>query len=326
MSLKIIKKGLLDTVQDGGRYGFQHLGINPGGAMDRFSAALSNALLGKPLQAPVIEMHYPAPQLLFQKKTVFCLAGADFGATIDGEEIGLQQPVAVNAGTVLLFSEKRRGARCYLAVLAHWELEPWLNSYSTHLKAVAGGYKGKRLENGDEIPVGETRFRTTKNVTPLPWKYPAENIAQTEVAFLPGPEWSWLSKEAQTLFLDHPFQLSPSSDRMGFRLEGPPLEQEKKEQLLSSAVRFGTVQLLPNGQQILLMADHQTTGGYPRIANVISAHLPKLAQCEAGDLIRFRPTTLEAAEETGMAQQKRLAHLQITCNLKCQNWLNAHRY
>jgi antagonist of KipI len=135
-----------------------------------------------------------------------------------------------------------------------------------------------------------------------------------------------MTTKSQTLFLNNRFTITPASDRMGYRLQGVVLEQEQLEQLVSSAVTFGTVQLLPDGQLIVLMADHQTTGGYPRIASVISAHLPRLAQMLPGEDISFALTTPEEAEATYRTQQKSLADLQNTCKLKMQNWLHAHRY
>lgn len=326
MSLKIIKAGLLDTVQDLGRYGYQHQGINPGGAMDRFSAQLANALLGKELNAPVIEMHYPAPQIQFQKKTVICLTGADFKPMINGKEISLHQPISVGANTVLAFKEKLRGARCYLSILPALTIEHWLHSSSTNLKAAAGGYKGRALQKGDEIEFTQVAFTLEKEVVSLPWKYRADENTTNEIKFIPGPEWNWLNTKNQTHFLNNAFIITPSSDRMGYRLGGESLEQALKEQLISSAVNFGTVQLLPNGQLIVLMADHQTTGGYPRIATVLSAYLPKLAQMSAGEELKFVMTNIEAAEEKWMAQQKLVTHLQNTCKLKLQNWLDANRY
>ena len=324
MSLKIIKAGLLDTVQDNGRYGYQHLGINPGGSMDRFSAQLANALLGKNVNAPVLEIHFPGPQVQFQRKTVICLTGADFRPMINGEKIALHQPIAVEATTILSFSKKIRGARCYLAVLSDFSIEPWLNSFSTNLKAAAGGYNGRQLRKEDEIKYPAVAFMLAKEAVPLPWKYKAEEDSVNEVEFILGPEWNWLTTKGQTLFLNNTFRITPASDRMGYRLQGDCLEQAQTSHLLSSAVNFGTVQLLPNGQLIVLMADHQTTGGYPRIANVIRAHLPRLAQMTAGAEIRFVMTTVEAAEAKWMAQQKLLEHLQNTCNLKLQNWLPHH--
>jgi antagonist of KipI len=324
MSLTISKAGLLDTVQDGGRYGFQQQGINPGGAMDRFSASLANALLGNELAAPVIEMHFPASQLIFQQPTILCLAGADFNPMINGKEIALYQPIAVGEGAVLSFAKRRNGARCYMALAAPLQIAPWLNSYSTNLKAAAGGYQGKRLQKGDTIKYKAVFFSIANAMTALPWQYRPSSERPTAIEVLPGPEWNWITPESQTAFLANRFLITPSSDRMGYRLQGEQLVQEKREQLVSSAVSFGTVQLLPNGQLILLMADHQTTGGYPRMATVSRVHLPVLAQMAAGETFRFSLTTVGAAEESWIAQQKRLQHLQNTCKLKLQNWLNAH--
>lgn len=324
MSLKITRAGLLDTVQDGGRYGFQHLGINPGGAMDRFAAALANALLGKAADAPVLELHFPAAEILFQQKAIFCLAGADFTPCVNGIEIRRNQPVAVDQNTVLSFRKHCSGARCYLAVLNDLQIAPWLNSYSTNLKAGAGGFEGRALQRGDEISLAAIDFHLTEDHLLLPWRYKEEQKESGSISVIPGPEWDWLSANSQQDFLQQPFTITPASDRMGYRLQGEELEQQQQEELVSSGVTFGTVQLLPSGQLVVLMADHQTTGGYPRIAQVISAHLPKLAQMGAGERFHYSLTGSAAAEEKWMAQQKSLLTLQNTCKLKIENWRYAH--
>lgn len=326
MHLKITKAGLLDSVQDLGRYGYQHQGVNPGGAMDRFAASLANALLGKELQAPVLEMHFPAAQILFDEAAVVCLTGADFLPCINGESIPLHQPIAVKKNSLLSFKEKLHGARCYLSLLNELKAEPWLNSFSSNLKAGAGGYKGRSLQKGDELSFASIVFKTeggrdVSNSVHLPWRYNTTMELTNEIEFIPGPEWDWLTTNSQRDFLNSSFSISPASDRMGYHLQGETLEQQTEVQLVSSPVNFGTVQLLPNGQLIVLMADHQTTGGYPRIANVISAHLPKLAQRNAGENIKFSMTTVEAAAEKLVAQQKYLQQLQNTCKLKIENWL-----
>lgn len=321
MSLKIIKAGLLDTVQDLGRWGHQHLGINPGGAMDRFSAGLANALLGKELASAVLELHFPAAEILFQKATVICMSGADFSPQVNGEDIALNQPFLLKENSLLRFRQRKSGVRCYLAVLAAWQLEPWLHSFSTNLKAGAGGCKGRSLGAGDEIAYAAMNIPKEKTGRRLPWQYPLPPALNKEVAFTAGPEWDWLGTRSQTVFLNHAYRVTPASDRMGYRLQGESLEQEKPGQLLSSGVNFGTVQLLPNGQTIVLMADHQTTGGYPRIATVISTDLPALAQLTAGEEFRFALTTVDAAEKKYIRQQERLHDLQNTCKLKIENWL-----
>ncbi len=327
MSLKIIRQGVLDTVQDLGRYGYQYLGINTNGVMDQFSAQLSNALLGKILSAPVIEIHFPASQFLFEKETIICITGADFLPFINDQSIPLDHPVAVSKGAILKFDKLRTGARCYLSFLNDFDMCKWLNSYSTNLKAVAGGWQGRALQKNDIIPfkmdVNVSKLLQHKDFVVLPWK--ANDVVDTrnEIEFIIGSEWNWLTKEAQVLLRGQWFQITNEADRMGYQLAGQNLETQNGEQLVSSAVSFGTVQLLPGGQLIILMADHQTAGGYPRIAHVISAHLPILAQKKPNDVIRFKMTCLEEAEKKLLNQKKHLNQLQIACKFIMEEFLNA---
>lgn len=163
-----------------------------------------------------------------------------------------------------------------------------------------------------------------KDFVVLPWK--ANDVVDTrnEIEFIIGSEWNWLTKEAQVLFQGQWFQITNEADRMGYQLAGQNLETQNGAQLVSSAVSFGTVQLLPGGQLIILMADHQTAGGYPRIAHVISAHLPILAQKKPNDVIRFKLTSLEEAEKKLLNQKKYLNQLQIACKFRMEEFLNAH--
>lgn len=325
MSLQIIKAGLFDTVQDTGRYGHQHLGINPGGAMDRFSALLANALLGKEFSDPVVELHFPAAQLLFQKACVLCLTGADFSPTANDQSLPLGQPVLVQRGTLLRFAQPKRGARCYLALLNKLKVDRWLGSYATNTKAAAGGFCGRRLQANDELNFEALALpQSASPFERLPWRYKGAGDEDKPVDFIPGNEWHWLSAKSQIEFVNTSFVVTQTADRMGYRLQGEALVQKTKEQLISSAVNFGTVQLLPNGQPLVLMADHQTTGGYPRIGHVISAHLPRLAQKRPGESIRFAATTVEDAEEKLMTQVDVLKRLQSTCKQKIKTWLYAH--
>lgn len=326
MSLRIIKNGILDTVQDTGRWGLQHLGINPGGAMDVFSAQLSNALLGKDLDAAVIEFHFPSSQILFEKETVICIGGADFSPSVNNQPVPLHQPIAVSKKTVLKFNRLHSGARCYLAVLNEMRVNKWMNSYSTNVKAAAGGLEGRALLKNDVILFqngsGVTKLLHEKDLLVLPWKAQYTVEPKNEIEFLIGSEWYWLNKESQETFREHWFQITNEADRMGYRLSGQKLYVKNDDQLISSAANFGTVQLLPSGQLIILMADHQTTGGYPRIAHIQSAHLPVLAQKKPNDAIRFKMTTLEEAEKKLLAQKKYLHELQIACKFRMQETLS----
>ena len=326
MSLKIIKAGILDTIQDMGRNGYRHLGINPSGCMDVFSAQLSNALLGKKLESPVIEMHFPASSFLFQQATIACIAGADFSANINDQPVPLHQPFLVKENSLLEFSGLIKGAHCYLSVLQDLQVEEWLQSASTNLKAAAGGFKGRRLWKDDcisykkNIDIPAILIKESLNM--LHWKASSLQI-EKDINCIEGNEWDWLTPAAQINFQNSVFSISNLSDRMGYRLYGEELATLRTEQLISSAVNFGTIQLLANGQMIVLMADHQTTGGYPRVAHVNSTSLPSLAQLRPNDEIRFSFISVQQAENDLIQQQKYLEQLQIACKLKIESLLHA---
>lgn len=321
MSLRITRAGLLDTVQDGGRRGCAHLGIGPGGAMDPYSAALANTLLGREPADAVLELHFPAAQIVFEKATVIALTGADLSPHINDRPVPMDHPVAVPAGALLRFEQRTGGARTYLSVIGGLAIKPWLGSYSTNLKAACGGFEGRALHVNDVIHYREDyHLPNITEVAVLPWKALHVVDERKDIGFLMGPEWNWMSEASRQAFEAGRFRITPASDRMGYRLDGPALKTVHTEQLVSSGVCAGTIQLLPDGQLILLMADHQTTGGYPRIAQVISAHLPLLAQKSPSDTIHLKLTQLEAAQEKIIAQKKYLQQLQIACKLKIDEW------
>ena len=325
MSLQIIKAGLLDTIQDQGRYGYQHLGINPGGAMDRYSAQLANALLGKGFNSPVIEIHFPAPIVLFQTETIICITGADFTPAINNKKIPVNHPIAINKNTELHFEKKISGARCYLAMLHDVDLHEWLNSYSTNLIAAAGGFKGRALQKGDSLKFKNNfdckYLAEGKDLVLLPWTIESFS-SKKEIRFIKGNEWNWLTDEAMKMFAKSNYKILNNSNRMGYRLQGNALKVKEEVQLISSGVTFGTMQLLPDGQLIVLMADHQTTGGYPRIGHVISADLPLLAQCNPGDEIKFSSAEIAVAEQEFIQQQRNLQQIQTASKFKIEKLLN----
>lgn len=325
MSLKIFKAGILDTVQDMGRYGYQYLGINPGGVMDKFSAQIANMLVGNAINEAVIELHFPSSIFIFQEPALIALSGADFLASINGEKIPAHHPILVNNNSILQFHKVIKGARVYLAVGGGFEIEKWINSASTHLKAKAGGYKGRNLLKEDELilcrPL-ESRLLKEKEFIILPWQADTRwNNDGEEVLVVPGNEWERLTHESKENFFMTAFVITQQSDRMGYRLNSLPMHSISNEEIISSAVGFGTVQLLPDGRMIILMADHQTTGGYPRIAHVITAHLSKLAQLMPGEKISLEMTTPETAEELMIQQQQHLHQLQNACTFRLKEFL-----
>jgi antagonist of KipI len=321
MAFSIIKPGLLDTIQDMGRIGFGNWGVSPGGAMDSYAAQVANLLVGNDKGEAVIEIHFPGPQILFEQNTLIAITGADFSPRINDQPIPRWQPVVVRKNTVLHFPSLVQGSRCYLSVHGGYCLKKWLNSYSTHLKAGAGGWGGMPLKKGDELPFNENTIyfagllKEESNIEVLPWRVNTDKIYQYphEIGFIPGHEWTLLSAACREAFLENCYLVHPSSDRMGYQLKGNPLALEQPIELVSSAVSFGTVQLLPDGQPIVLMADHQTTGGYPRIAHVVTGHLPKLAQLRPSDSIQFQLMDMSTAEQLLVARQKELHILQRSC-------------
>lgn len=286
--MEVIKAGILDSFQDSGRQGFAHLGVGIGGCMDPIAGRVANLLVGNPETFVVLEMHFPAPVLQFPEGAYIALSGADFGAMANNVELPINRRVMLPAGTRLHFTRKIWGQRCYLAVKGGWKLTSVLGSFSTHLKASFGGWKGRALQKGDTIPIGLSNQVHSINAEIAKWfVYPDFLYNAGSIRVMPGPEWDWLEYSTQKKLLNEPFTITNQSDRMGYHLKGIALERSEKRELLSSGVLPGSIQLLPNGNPLLLMADCQTTGGYPRILQVAKVDLPKLAQMGAGESFSF---------------------------------------
>ena len=312
MSLLIKKQGLLATIQDCGRNGFRRFGINPNGAMDQTAVRLINILLGNNETEAVIEMHFPAPEILFEEETMFALGGANFGAKLNDESIENWKIHFAGSGSILKFPEKILGNRSYLAVKGGLKIENWLASASTNLTANIGGHNGRKLQTGDKIFLNQKpktknqkpNIKISNNLIPFYSRFPTVRIIE-------GAEFENLTAFSEQQFLSETFTISKDSNRMGFRLDGKPLFLLNKTELVSSAVDFGTIQLLPDGQMIVLMADHQTTGGYPRLGNVISIDLPLVAQLGANDKVGFHLVSIEEAENLLLDFEKDLCFLRI---------------
>lgn len=321
--IQVLQQGIMDSVQDTGRYGYQHLGINPGGAMDRAALAVANSLVGNELGEAAIELHFPASAFLFEENVLIALSGADFGAMINERPVSINKPFFITSQTVLRFTRPVWGARCYMAIQGGLELPHWLDSHSTHLKAGAGGLEGRVLQKYDRLSFRRNTIQL-KTEMPLPWTadvrelYTPGNVIRVTT----GSGWELLDKAGQASF-GGDFHLTEQSDRMGFRLQGSPIHTIPYEEMLSAGISRGTVQLLPNGQLIILVADHQTTGGYPRIAHVIAADQPTLAQFSPRHHFSFHVIDPEIARELLWQQEQRLLFLQNACKLRLEEWLHS---
>ena len=315
--IQVVQQGLLDTIQDAGRYGYQHLGINPGGVMDRIALSIANSLVGNEATEAVIEMHFPASAFVFEADALIALSGGDFGAMVNGLPVSINKPVLISKYSVLRFTKPVSGARCYLAIAGGLALVPWLNSYSTHLKAGAGGFEGRRLQKGDRLPFKETNnyadLLKSREIWALPWTPDMRGL------YTDGGNIRVMNAPAS--LTEAAFTLTEQCDRMGFRLRGTPLKIQHKEERLSAGVSRGTIQLLPDGQLIILMADHQTTGGYAHIGHVITADLPTLAQLSPGQQLHFSTVSHETAVTLFKEQEQLLLFMQNACNLRLQDWL-----
>jgi antagonist of KipI len=324
MSLHIIKHGLFDTLQDAGRYGYQHLGINPGGAMDLTAMHIANILVGNDPSEAVIEMHFPAAEIRFNTTALIALAGADLSASVNGQAVSILTPFIIQKDAVLNFGKKETGARIYLAVYGGFVAEEWLDSYSTHTKVQAGGFKGRTLQKNDRLS-----FKKEQPVSPadklvqvFPWRANASGLYATNtLRFIPGNEYWNLDETGKHKLEKEDFIISRENDRMGYRLGGVSLQLIKPIEMISTSVTRGSMQLLPGGQLIILMADHQTTGGYPRIGHIISADISSLAQMQTGDKFTLQEVTLADAENLLYKQQMDLQQLQNACNFRLQAYL-----
>lgn len=327
MSLLIQKQGLSDTFQDLGRYGYQYLGVNPGGVMDSIAMRIANALVGNDPEEAVLEMHFPAAVILFEEAVLLSLAGADFSAAIGDKEIPICHPVLVSAGSILHFRSKQKGARVYLAIQGGFQLSRWLDSCSTHLRAKVGGFQGKALQKNDRIFCKQQQsiFKQLPDIAfeILHWQANMHDFYREEkLRFVPGEEYWLLQIASRHKLEDHPFHISRESDRMGYRIKGESLMLETTLEMISSAITRGTIQLLPDNQLIVLMAEHQTTGGYPRIGHIISADFPTLAQLDTGADFSLQQITLTEAEDVFCKQEMNLQQLQNACNFRLKEYLS----
>jgi biotin-dependent carboxylase-like uncharacterized protein len=295
MSLRIRKPGLFTTIQDLGRPGHGRWGVSPGGAMDPLALTLANRVVGNSAQAAALEVTALGPELVFDEEATFAVTGADLGATLEGARLTLGQAHRALSGQTLRFGARAQGARAYVAVAGGLgrSARPFLGSVATDIETGLGGLGGRPLRAGDapELePQPPFQARTVREGWER-WYQPPE-----VVRFIPEAG-SRLPAEAFERFTASRFRISPRSNRVGYRLEGAPLPTGPAGLQISEPVAPGTLQLPPDGNPIVLMADRQTTGGYPRLGHVIRADVPKLAQLWLGETVSFRAVTLEEARQ-----------------------------
>ena len=332
MSCRVLHQGLLTTIQDAGRAGHQREGIPVSGAMDPVALRLANVLVGNEESAAGVEMTLVGPRLAFDAACLIALAGADLRPSIDGARVAMGRAMLVPRGGTLSFGEAERGCRTYLAVAGGIDTPVVLGSRSTYVRGGFGGVEGRALRKGDVLTIGAppllarriaralAREAGTRRVPAVSWGVGATLLprysASPTVRLLVGEHMHMLNAASRELLFRAEFRVGAQSDRMGYRLEGPALALTEATELLSEAVAFGTVQLPPGGKPIILMADRQTTGGYPRIGEVATVDLPLVAQLRPGDRIRFQPTSLSEAQSLYLAREADLAQARAAIALR----------
>jgi antagonist of KipI len=290
--------------------------------MDTTALRIGNRLVGNEEAAAALEITLVGPKLLFEEDTLISICGGDLSPHIDGCIVPLWRPVLVKSGSILQFGAPKLGCRSYIAVAGGFAVPKMMGSSSTYTRGEFGGLEGRNVKEGDRLFIGKAselaccfmrqlsnvgekkRFSATKwgfSSTLLP-AYSSRSI----VRMIRGPQFEWFTERAQEELFARSFHVTTNSDRMGYRLGGGKLELQGAAELFSEAVSIGTIQVPPEGNPIVLMADCQTTGGYPNIGYVVSVDIPILAQLKSGDFVKFQEISLEQAHMLMLAQEKLL--------------------
>lgn len=328
MSIRILRPGLLTSVQDQGRYGLQHLGIVPCGAMDPVAHRIANALVGNAATCATLECTVLGPEIVFGRDSLVALYGGAFEAKVDKKPFPRNRPVLLKAGTVLATGNASRGARAYIAIAGGFRVAEVLGSLSTYIPAGFGGLGGRALKAGDVIAcatdlseLSRARFgrvstravRETDGMRTVRWSAPALTLPYGDgftVRAMEGRHYANFDAASKEAFFGVTWKVSPDSNRMGYRLKGPQLVRGKAVDVLSEPTCLGTVQVPNDGTPIALMADHQTTGGYPKIAEIAGVDIPGLAQLAPGGQVRFVKCTVAEAQAARHAMQEQVRSIE----------------
>ncbi|WP_196141114.1 biotin-dependent carboxyltransferase family protein [Aliikangiella sp. G2MR2-5] len=292
MSLRFIKPGLQTSLQDSGRSGFMHHGIGAGGVMDSDSASLANWLVGNPANAAVLEITLIGPVIEFLSPMTIAVCGAEFVLSLNEFPIENGESIEVEKGDILTFGHRESGSRAYLAFSAEPDVEKCFDSFSTQLSAGFGGFKGRAFQANEELALKKIRQTKTRR---LPRSLVANYLGKYLFRCCPAVETEKFETSVLQKFQQSAYQVSADSNRMGVRLIGEPIDYQAIGEIISGGLTQGSIQLPSSGLPIISSVDGQTIGGYPRIANIISADLPLLGQLRANDRVRFQIVTLEKA-------------------------------
>jgi antagonist of KipI len=301
-AIEIIDSGFFTTVQDLGRYGYQRYGVPVSGAMDLFGLRAANVLVGNPQSAAALEITLVGPRVRFLADAIVAITGADLQPQLDDRPLPGWRPFVAPEGAVLSFGHARDGLRAYLAVAGGIDVPAVLGSRSTFTRGGLGGFDGRALQAGDRIRTGVTGLDRVEGRAFAPENIPVYGHDHA-VRIVLGPQDEAFTCEGISTFLSAVYSLTPKSDRIGLRLSGPRVSHKASPDIVSDGIPFGAVQVAGDGLPMILTADRGTTGGYTKLATVISADLPRLAQALPGDRVSFREISLAEAHRALREQE-----------------------
>ncbi|HEY4934722.1 MAG TPA: biotin-dependent carboxyltransferase family protein [Terriglobales bacterium] len=308
MTIRVLKPGLSTTVQDGGRYGYTHLGISPAGAADSLSLRIANLLVGNGEYAPALEMTLLGASLEFEEGAVVAVSGAQCDCKAGQNKVRANEAVEIAAGSVLQCGSMTDGARCYLSIRGGLDVPLVMGSASTDVRGQFGGFEGRRLKSGDVLRVGKSRATEVRR----PAGVLEEVRSSGPVRVTRGAQNDWFSHEMYAKLLSTPYQVTEQSDRAGLRLQGEAVSPSEKTQLLTDGIPLGAIQVPQSGQPIILLVDQQTTGGYPKIANIITADMHRIGQLRPRHQVRFAEVSIADAVEALRHQELWLKGIFVT--------------
>ena len=321
MNAVVTRAGFLTSVQDLGRTGLRQFGVSTSGALDSFGLRVANLLVGNDEGAAGLEITLGGLQLRFEDERIVAWCGGEFDVQIGSRALPAGHVAYLQRGDELKFGLAQIGCRCWLAISGGIDVPVVLGSCSTDLRANFGGLEGRTLRDGDQLSLGEFRQSETAAAAGISsWSAPHDWVSPARrgpiLRFIRGIDWERFNASTPQRFTSEAFTVSPDSDRMGVRLDGPELKREDETDLISEAVAPGTIQIPPSGKPILLLGDCQTIGGYPKIAHVITADLGVAAQLRADDGVRFSEVSLQDAHRLLIERERDLARFRIGLSLQ----------
>lgn len=320
MGIRILKSGMMTTVQDLGRNGYQSQGFSVSGVMDVRSFKIANLLLDNPENEAVLEFTLIGPVLQFTSETIIAITGGDFQPTVNKKPVPMYKAIYMYKGDILEFHSARTGSRGYIAFSSYLDIPVVMGSRSTNMRSMVGGFKGRKLQAGDYLG-----FRIKRRYLPffLSRELDLDEFDEEDVTLrvVMGPQNESFAKIGIETFLNSEYVVTSDFDRMGCRLDGPFIAHKDTADIISDGITFGSIQVPSHGKPIILLSDRQTTGGYAKIATVATVDIPKLVQRKTDHKIRFRAITVQEAQNLYMKEIAEIEEMRKRIHKPCKEVL-----